>query len=151
MVRPVHTLGDARDVGLELTAVCRNMLCRRRVKLDIDKLIYQLGEGRALLPDPGKVHFTDKLRCQKCNHVGAFLWPGERNGMEPVFDAQGHQVNVWYEGTNLNTIAKVGHIVVAHATFEATMSAYPNRRVTLQQGGFVIRDSRMKVIRGGKA
>jgi hypothetical protein len=153
MAKQVHTLGDARDVGLEIVVVCGNLFCRRRTTLDLHKLIYQLGEGRSVLPEKGKAHFSEKLKCSACGHVGAFLWPREQKGPEPYFKGLSYAVNEWYSGngTPMMTVAKVSHVIVAHATFESATKEYPNRRITLQQGSFVLRDSRLTVFRGGKA
>lgn len=151
MVKQLHTLGDAHDVGLELVAVCRNVQCRHRVIIDLTRLIHAIGEGQPLLPVLRKVHFSEKLRCSACGERGAFLWPQEMKGPEPFFNAQSYHINEWWQGSNLSTVAKVSHVTVAHATFEAALDEYPGKRLTLQQGAYVIRDSRMKVLKGGRA
>lgn len=153
MVKPVHTLGDARDVGLEIVAVCRNILCRRRTTLDIRALIYKLGEGRPLLPERGKRHFSETMRCSVCGGQGAFIWPQEEKGAEPTITSLPYSINEWYGGnsTPIKLVAATGHVEVAHAAFHASVAAYPGRRITLQQRALVIEDSRFQVVRGGKA
>ena len=153
MSRAIHTLGDARDVGLEIVAVCRNILCRRRTVLDVMALIYRLGEGRPILPERGKRHFSETMRCSVCNGLGAFIWPQEMKGPEPVITSLQYQVNEWYGGnsTPIKLVASTGHVEVGHAAYEAAIAAYPGRRITLQQRAMVIEDSRFRVLRGGKA
>ena len=45
--------------------------------------------------------------------------------------------------------SRVSHLDIAHS-FEAVVAAYRGRRITLQQGSFVVRDSDLKVIEGGR-
>lgn len=152
-MRPIHTLGDVRECGFDLVAVCRNPLCRRRQIVDLDRLITELGTMRPALPAPGEVHFTDKMRCQRCGQRGAFLWLDLPYDPRPLLSGMGYKVNNWDGRTDalLSTVALVGHENVANFAFDGAVSAYPGRRITLQQGMRIIRDSRFSVLRGGKA
>ena len=45
MPRQIRTLGQARDAGLHLIAICHNILCRARLKLNLIAVIEFAGEG----------------------------------------------------------------------------------------------------------
>lgn len=153
MVRSIHTLGDVRNVGLKLLAICKNPACRRREYVDLDRMIELLGTARPLLPNRLEVHFTDRLRCSRCNEVGAFLWLEVPFDPKPLFDKMGFKVNAWdRSGQHLiGTVAKATHEAVAHEAFTGATSAYPARRITLQEGARVMRDSRLRIVKGGAA
>ena len=50
----------------------------------------------------------------------------------------------------ISTVARSGQVTIAHAALEATIAAYPDRRITLQDRAMVLRDSRLKVLPGAK-
>lgn len=150
-MRQILTLEDAKKNRLEIIAVCRNVNCRHRGTVDLDTLIHNFGLARGLLPVRGEVHFSDKMRCSRCGQRGVLFWPAEVKGPEPIFEAQkGLTVHTWQYNDYHNIVARVGHIMVAHAAFDAAVSAYPGRRVTLQEGMRVLRDDKLRVVEGGK-
>ena len=150
-MRQILTLEDAKQNRLEIAAVCRNVNCRHRGTIDIETLIRHFGAARGLLPVRGEVHFSDRMRCSRCGQRGVLFWPQEIKGPEPVFEAsKGMTVHTWQYNDFHNIVARVMHINVAHAAFDAAVSAYPGQRVTLQEGMRVLRDERFKVLAGGK-
>ena len=152
MTKWIQTLGEARDVGQELVAVCHGPECRHRQVIDLDRVIHHIGAGHRLLPVRGIVHYSEKLRCPQCGRRGMFVWLGEPKFPTPVFDEMGHAVNVWDpSGTVLwSTIARSGNSLVARAAYDGARAAYPDRRITLQNGIRVLEDSRWTIIKGGR-
>jgi len=151
----LRTLGDAHRVGQRLIAICHNVDCRRRVELNLDEFVYQVGAVTSLVPVRGAVHFSERMKCSVCGHVGAFLWIDEPKTPTPFFgDASNNQVNLWdkFRADVIETVvARTSRTEMGYAAFEAAKSIYPGRRITLQEGARIVLDSRMTVIRGGRA
>lgn len=154
MPKSLHTLDDARQAGQELLAICHNPACRRRQLVDLELVIFHVGAGHQLVPVRGQLHFSERMRCPACGQKGMFIWLGDRKDPEPM-TGEGrlnYRVNVLDKAEGLiGTLAKVGHVGVAYAAFNGAIEAYPDRRVVLQEGAVIVLDSRLKVIRGGKA
>lgn len=152
MVKSILTLEEARDARLQLLIVCRNPRCRHRALADLDLIIHHVGAARSMVPMRGEVHFTDRMRCTQCGGKGVLMWPTELVGPEPLFEAtKGMTVHTWqYQDSFHTVVARVLHIGVAHAAFDAAVPLYPGHRVTLQEGMRVLRDARFKVLSGGK-
>jgi len=152
MSKWIRTLGDAKEVGQELIAVCHNPACRHRQMVDLASVIHHVGAGHSLIPVRGQLHFSERMRCPVCRTKGMFIWIVEPKFSQPAFDGMGRAVHVWDRtGTTLiSTIARSGHVQVAQAAYEAAVAAYPDRRITLQDRAMVLHDSRLKVVKGGK-
>jgi hypothetical protein len=137
-----------------MIAICGNIDCRHRRTLDLRQIAEYVGERHPLVPVRGHLHFSERLKCLACKHVGAFIWLGPPKEPEPLYgNAFAYKINNWgaqRTGTLVTTVAQVKHVVVAHATFEAALAAYPGDQLTLQEGMFVLRDGRFSVIDGGK-
>jgi hypothetical protein len=152
--RTINTLGDAWRTGQDFMAVCGNIECRCKRTLDLQELIKHVGELHPLVPVRGHVHYSERLRCPACKHRGAFVWMGPPKEPTPIFgEVRAYQVNNWGRNDNgrlVSRIGLVGHVDVAHATFQAAVKAYSLHRITLQQGAFVLEDSGLRLIKGGK-
>lgn len=151
MPRNLHSLGDFKKAGQELIAVCDNIVCRHRWIVDLDKVMEHVGSLHPLIPVRDQKHFSERMLCPECGKRGAYIWPSDPKEPAPLFGTLSYLVGEW-EGKGLvNAIARVSHLDVALAAFEAAVAAYPGRRLTLQQGSFLVRDSDLKVIEGGRA
>ena len=148
----IQTLGDAKDIGQELIAICHNPACRHTRLVNLDKVIYHVGAATPLIPLRGKVHFSERMRCPACKHRGMFIWIREPKFPEPLFDVGANQVNIWSKnGGRLEYVAaRTGNILIGRAAFMAALDAYPYQRITLQAGARVIEDNRFRVLAGGK-
>jgi hypothetical protein len=151
MPRELKTLGDVRDTGQSLLAICRNIRCRRRHPVNLDLLIDKVGSMHSLLPVRGQVHFSERMRCPDCGERGMFIWLGIPREPMPMMSGMSYSVNNWMANDYLlSTLAQSGHVMVARAAYDAAVIAYPSRRITLQQGGFVLEDNRFRVVKGGR-
>lgn len=151
MVKPILTLDEAKAARLEVVIVCRNPRCRHRASADLDLLIHHVGAAASMLPVRGQIHFSDRMRCSQCGTKGVLMWPTEMHGPEPLFETtKGMAVHTWQHSSFHTVVARVLHINVAHAAFDAAVAAYPGHRVTLQEGMRVIRDDRFRILKGGK-
>lgn len=155
MPRSIRTLGEVRECGLELIAVCRNVHCRRQQVVDLDRLVERLGTAARMVPAFGEVHFSDRMRCQNCGRHGALLWLLVPYDPRPLLNGSRmpFKIGVWDEDgrTLMSTAALAAHDTVAHFAFDGARSAYPRQRIVLQEFARVLRDSRLTVVRGGKA
>jgi hypothetical protein len=81
-----------------------------------------------------------------------FIATKNRQDPEPFLNGMGYVINNWDKETDnlISVLGKISHVSVAHAAFAEAIQSYPGRRITLQEGGFVLRDSRLKVIEGGR-
>ena len=140
------TLGDALDAGINFLAICHNVPCRYSQIVNLALVIEHVGARHSLIPVKGKVHFSERMRCPQCKSAGMFIATKNRQDPEPFLNGMGYVINNWDKETD-NLISDVS---VAHAAFAEAIQSYPGRRITLQEGGFVLRDSRLKVIEGGR-
>jgi hypothetical protein len=151
MNKPLHTLKDAVDAGLVLVAICHNMHCRHGQLVNLDLVVHHVGAAHSLVPVRGKPHFSERMRCPNCKYLGMFIWTEIRKDPEPFLNSQGYVIKNWDKssGAVISELGRVGHVSLAHAAYNAALGAYPGRRITLQEGGFVLRDSRFKIVSGG--
>ncbi|RUT32663.1 hypothetical protein EMQ25_05820 [Arsenicitalea aurantiaca] len=152
MPRTLKTLEDARVTGQELVATCLQLQCRHRWLVDLPKVIHYVGGAHSLWPVRGQRHFSERMRCPACNGKGVHIWMGVPKTPQPLMGGLPYAVENRDVGSEVlvSVLAKVGHISVAHAAFEAAVQAYPGRRLSLTEGAFVLRDSRLVVVPGGK-
>lgn len=148
----VNTLGDARRAQLRLVAVCHAIDCRHRWVLDLDHVIKYVGEMHGVLPVVGHKHFSERGRCPVCKNRGLYIWVETPLEHEPLFNGLSYRVDAWTRFSNGidTTVANVTHLEVAWAAYHSAIGAYPGKKITLRQGAFVLADSRMAVIRGGR-
>lgn len=152
MARVIRTLGEAREAGLAFVAVCHGVQCRHSQSVDLNQVIYHVGAAHSLMPLRGAIHFSERMRCPKCKSKGMSIWAEIKQDPEPLVGSMGFSINNWdkMSGSLIGTIAKAGHVTVAEAAFNMAVSQYPGRRITLQEGGLVLRDNRLTVIKGGR-
>lgn len=149
--RPSNTLGDLQSAGHSLFAVCRHANCRYSKEIDVPRLIQSIGPHHYLLPDRGELHFSDKMRCPSCKRRGVNLWlrpaPPKLKLVTRVEPAKqgNYEIRDWgktYPFTTSTVIATADNLFVARGAYIAAAGFYFDRRVTLQQGAFVITDSK---------
>ena len=153
MPRPIRTLGDARDRGLKLIAVCDNPACRHRRSLDLGVIIEHVGALHSVLPVEGQRHYSELLACQECRRRGAFIWIDDLPDAKPLFAGLSYLINRWPSPEShvlLETAVRASSEVVANVAFDASLTHYPGEYLTLQQRSRVIRDNRFKVVAGGR-
>lgn len=153
MPRPIRTLGDARDRGLRLVAVCDNPACRHRRDLDLALIIDHVGARHSVVPLKGQVHYSEMLSCQQCGGKGAFIWIAELPDVKPMFAGLSYLINRWPSPdshTLIETVVRAGSEQVANVAFDASITHYPGDYLTLQQRSRVIRDNRFRVVIGGR-
>lgn len=148
--RPTNTLGDLLSAGHSLFAVCRYANCRYSKEIDVPRLVQSIGPHHYLLPDRGDLHFSDKMRCPSCKRRGVNLWlrPGEpkRQVLAPAPSKQpNYEIKDWgkeYPYATCTTIATADNLFIARGAYIAAAGFYFDRRITLQQGAFVIADTK---------
>lgn len=139
------TLDDVQKGGHELIALCRDTRCRFRKTIDLRRLIMNVGGWHQLLPKRGEPHFSDRMRCPSCKRMGMSLWleprlPPPRASSEPNF-----RVLDWgrtYPYSTFTMIATADNLMVARGAYVAAVLFYPDKWITLQQGAFVVEDSK---------
>jgi hypothetical protein len=148
----LKTLDDAVKAGVEMIAVCHQVECRHTRTVDLHQVIFHVGAATQLVPVKGKVHFSERMRCPECAQRGMFIWIGVPNQPEPVWSAGKHPFKVLEWGANgvlQREIAVVNNLEVARGAYDIACRVYPGAHITLQQGIFIMQDSRLKVIEGG--
>lgn len=143
----VDTLLEVRSAGHQLLAVCREVQCREKHPVDLDRLIGRLGARTQLIPERGQMHFTDRMRCPRCRRSGMNLWiepsaPKSLRGKEPNFRVTDHGEAPF---SRYDMIATADNLMVAKGAFYAAAHFYRGRRITLMQGALVIDDTRVKM------
>jgi hypothetical protein len=154
MPRLINTLGDARDSGQELVAICDEIRCRHRWTIDLDHVLKFMGTGHSLTPVRGEKHFSERMRCPACRGRGAFIWMRHMADPEPLLVGLSYSVNRWAtKGSRalLEVAAKATSEIVANAAYDSAVGHYPGDHLTLQQRARIIRDSRVHLVRGGRA
>lgn len=147
MFAPPHSLGEALQGGHRILAVCRDPSCRHRREVDLERLIGRLGARAKLLPEPQAPHFTDRMRCPLCKRMGMFLWlemrlVPPRTSKEPNFAIVDRGTGA---ADGFTMIATADNLMIGRGAYTAAALFYPERRITLQQGAFVVEDSRIRV------
>jgi hypothetical protein len=105
------------------------------------------------MPLRGERHFSERLTCSKCGGQGAFIWLIETPEPAPMFAGLSYLVNRWHDSNSsrlIETVARAGSEVIANIAFDASVTHYRGDYLTMQQRHRVIRDSRFKVVRGGR-
>lgn len=153
MPRSIHTLGQALDSGQRLVAICDNVECRHRRVIDLGRIIEHVGSRHSLIPLRGQVHFSERLRCPACHGRGAFIWVQEMPGPTPALAGLSYSINRWSGPTGhalVEIVARASSEAVAHVAFNAAETHYGGEHLTLQQRAYIIRDNRLRLIKGGK-
>lgn len=149
--KPTNTLGDVQSAGHSLFAVCRHANCRYSKEIDVPRLIQSIGPLHYLLPDRGELHFSDKMRCPSCKRRGVNLWlrPAAPKvkvaaSAEPTKLAN-YEIRDWgktYPYSTSTVIGTADNLFVARGAYIAAAGFYFDHLITLQQGAFLINDSK---------
>lgn len=144
----VKTLNDAFVGNHTLYATCRHAPCRFRREADIERLIMRLGGRTSLLASPGQVHFSDLMRCPSCKRLGMDLWLVYREAPAARVDNPNYRVLDWglHPHASFDMVATADNLFVGRAAFIAAALFYPTHRIALQQGAFVIHDSKAEPV-----
>jgi len=148
--RPSNTLGDLQDAGHSLFAVCRYAGCRYSKEIDVSRLVQSIGPHHYLLPNRGELHFSDKMRCPSCKRRGVNLWlrpaePKKQAGISTPSKQPNYEIKDWgreYPFATCTTIATADNLFIARGAYIAAAGFYFDRRITLQQGAFVLGDTK---------
>ncbi|WMT85548.1 hypothetical protein NO932_11480 [Pelagibacterium sp. 26DY04] len=149
----LRTLGDIRDAGLDMIAVCHNVSCRHTRQVDLGKLIKAVGEMQSLLPIKGQSHFSERMRCPECKHRGMFLWVEAPKEPNPHFSSA-LAFRVVQEDRSgfrpMGEVARACNKEVAQAAFEVAEAIYPQSRIEMHWHRQVLQSSHIKPVAGGK-
>lgn len=148
--RPSNTLGDLLSAGHSLFAVCRHSTCRYSKEIDVPRLVQSIGPHHYLLPIRSEQHFSDKMRCPSCKRRGVNLWlrpaePKKQVRASPPSKVPNYEIKDWgkeYPFAGCTTIATADNLFIARGAYIAAAGFYFDRRITLQQGAFVLGDSK---------
>ena len=145
MHRIPRTLDEVQQDGHQIIAVCRNAACRHARVADLGRMISRLGGKTPLLPLPDREHYSDRMRCPACKGRGMFVW-FQPKLQRPVAVKQPNYIIVdrgaTYPFSEFNIIATADNLMVARAGYSAAAMFYDKHEITLQQGTYIIMDSR---------
>lgn len=147
---PVKTLGDVQSQGHHLYAICRHGNCRYQKEIDVGRLVQSIGPSHALLPDRSDLHFSDKMRCPSCKRRGVNLWlrpaePKKQVRVSAPSKLPNYEIKDWGKEPPYvicTTIATADNLFIARGAYIAAAGFYFDRRITLQQGAFVLGDTK---------
>lgn len=150
MPDPIRTIEDVQNGGHTLHAICRNAGCRHSKKVDIPRLLHKVSAQALLRPGPHEKHFTDSMRCDHCRWRGVYLWvePKEHKRQilkKPVPPKLPNFMVVDHgggENSGNEIIATADNLMVALGAYAAAAMFYKDRRITLKQGIFLVKDSK---------
>jgi len=151
MPDPIRTIEDVQAGGHALYAICRNAGCRHCKKVDVQRLLHAVPAQARLRPGPNERHFTDSMRCEHCRWRGVYLWvePAEQKRQILQKSARdersNYEIKDWGQShpyTTCVTIGAADNLFVARGAYIAASGFYSDHRITLQQGAFVIGDSK---------
>jgi hypothetical protein len=150
MPRAILTIEDVQLGGHTLYAVCRNAGCRHVKKVDLPLLLKHVDAQTSLMPGPHERHFTDAMRCTACRWRGVHLWvePVERKSQvsrpsAPVKLPNFEIVNSGPAPFNQSdVIGTADNLMVGRGAYAAAALFYPDKRIILKQGAFVVEDSK---------
>lgn len=145
MHRIPTTLDEVQEDGHAIIAVCRRPECRQAKVVDLTRIIGHLGRKTPLLPQPGREHYSDRMRCPACKRRGMFVWfqpkiiefSPERLPNYRIIDHGSA-----YPFGSFTVIATADNLMIARAGYTAAAMFYHGHMITLQQGTYVIIDSK---------
>ncbi|WEK05795.1 MAG: hypothetical protein P0Y65_05935 [Candidatus Devosia phytovorans] len=100
---------------------------------------------------PHERHFTDSMRCDHCRWRGVYLWVEPAEQKRQILQKSGpdkssnYQVRDWGQSYPYNAsviIATADNLFVARGAYIAAAGFYFDHRITLQQGAFVMGDTK---------
>lgn len=145
MHRIPRTLDEVDQDGHDIVAVCRDPGCRHARYVDLHRMIERLGGRTPLLPQPDQQHYSDRMRCPACKSRGMFVWFQPKLEV-PKPTKQPNYIIVdrgsIYPFDQFNILATADNLMVARGGYGAAAMFYHNHEITLQQGTYIIMDSR---------
>lgn len=145
MHRIPRTLDEVIQDGHDIVAVCRDPDCRHSRYVDLRRVIGRLGGRTPLLPQAGKQHYSDRMRCPACKGRGMFVWFQPKVEVSKPRKQPNYIVvdrGSIYPFDQFNIIATADNLMVARGGYNAAAMFYHNHEITLQQGTYIIMDSR---------
>lgn len=147
---PIETLDDVRNGGHCLVAFCRHTNCRHKKDVDVHRLIQRVGARQMLVPYRAELHFSDKMRCPSCKRMGMNLWlvPAPPRvklfaSVEPPKQSNFTVVDCGRAPhTGDEVIATSDNLMVGRGAYAAAALFYPDRRILMKQGAFLMEDSK---------
>jgi len=147
----LHTLGHVRESGREMHAICHNVWCRHHQVVDLKKVIDHVGSATPLLPQKGREHFSERMRCPRCKQRGMFIWLDDPKDPTPFLnEMRAWEVNELTQYGTRHTIAMAINANVAAAAMDAAKGEYPKSDFIVQKGWWRIAHTGMRVVKGGK-
>ena len=145
MHRIPNTLAEVQQDGHDIIAVCRNKDCRHARYVDLDRMLKRIGANTPLLPQPYQEHYSDRMRCPVCKGRGMFVW-FQPKIEKPKAQRQPNYIIVdrgsTYPYGAFNIIATADNLMIARAGYSAAAMFFSDHEITLQQGTYVLIDSR---------
>ena len=146
MHRIPRTLDEVRQDGHDIIAVCRMVACRHARYVDLDRLIGRLGGRTPLLPTLDQQHYSDRMRCPACKSRGMFVWfqPKIRIAKpekQPNYIVVDRGSVYPFDQFNI-IIATADNLMVARAGYNAAAMFFAGHEITLQQGTYILLDSK---------
>jgi len=146
----IETLEDVRNGGHLLIAFCRHTNCRYQKEVGVDRLIQSVGARETLLPVRAELHFSDQMRCPSCKRRGMNFFVRPSTGRKEIFTKSAPPKQPNFEIVNCgrapfsdhDVIATSDNLMVGRGAYVAAAMFYPDRRVVLKQGAFVVADSK---------
>jgi len=145
MHRIPNTLDEVQQDGHDIIAVCRDQGCRHARYVDLDRVIKRLGGRTPLLPQPNQAHYSDRMRCPVCKGRGMFVWfqpKVQKSKAQPQPNYIVVDRGSAYPYGEFNIIATADNLMVARAGYSAAAMFFSNHEITLQQGTYILMDSR---------
>ena len=149
----LRTLGDVREAGLAMLAVCHNKACRYTKPIDLEKLIGAIGSMQSLLPVKDQEHFSERMKCPKCKNKGMFVWVDFPKEPHPHINSALAFRLTAYDRLGERSpcdIARIGDRQIAQAAFEMAEAVYPRSRIEMSWHKQIIQASHLRMVRGGK-
>src|SRR5690606_9787656 len=107
------------------------------------RVIASVGNRHPVLPSPGLAHYSERMRCPVCGSRGMFVWPDERRFQPapvPTYRILDHGRE--YPYTAFRELATADNLFVGKGAYAAAAHFYYDHMITLQQGAFVLDDSK---------
>lgn len=126
-----------------IIAICRDPACRHRQNVDIARVTSHVGKYHPVLPTHGLVHYSERMRCPLCGARGMFVWPEEPKyepASIPNYRILDHGREYPYR--SFRELATADNLFVGKGAYAAAAHFYRDHMITLQQGAFVVDDSK---------
>lgn len=126
-----------------IIAICRDPACRHRQNVDIARVTGHVGKYHPILPSPGLAHYSERMRCPLCGARGMFVWPEEREyEPAPIPNYRIIDHGREYPYLAFRDLGTADNLFVGKGAYVAAAHFYHDHMITLQQGAFVLDDSK---------